>query len=158
MPSDYRVRPATLDDADVLVRHRIGMFSDMGVAMNVPALEKAFRAWLHEMMPAGSYRAWLVETAAGAVVGGGGITILPWPPGPQYPGDRLAFVYNVYTDASHRRRGLARLVMDAIHTWCREAGITSMALNASRDGQPLYKAMGYAESPSPMMFLPIVRV
>jgi GNAT superfamily N-acetyltransferase len=155
--SEYRVRPATLDDEDVLVRHRIGMFTDMGVPMDVPALDTAFRAWLREMMPAGTYRAWLVETGAD-IVGGGGITVLPWPPGPQYPGDRLAFVYNVYTDPAHRRRGLARLVMDVIHDWCRDAGITSMALNASRDGQPLYKALGYTESPSPMMFLPIVRV
>jgi hypothetical protein len=33
-----------------------------------------------------------------------------------------------------------------------------MALNASQDGKPLYEALGYAESPSPMMFFPIVRV
>jgi GNAT superfamily N-acetyltransferase len=73
-------------------------------------------------------------------------------------GDRLAFVYNVYTEPAHRRRGLARLIMDAIHAWCRDAGVASVALNASRDGLPLYEAMGYVESPSPMMFLPIVRV
>jgi hypothetical protein len=30
-----------------------------------------------------------------------------------------------------------------------------MALNASRDGQPLYESMGYAVSPAPMMFLPL---
>ena len=146
---------ATLADADVLVRHRVAMFTDMGVPMDVAALEAAFRAWLHDVVPAGTYRAWLAETSSGAVVGGGGISILPWPPGPQYPGDRLAFVYNVYTEPAHRQRGLARLVMDAIHAWCRDAGITSMALNASRDGQPLYTSMGYAESPSPMMFLPL---
>ena len=155
MPVDYLVRPATLDDADVLVRHRVGMFTDMGVAMDVAALETAFRAWLTEMMPAGTYRAWLVETHDGHVVGGGGITVLPWPPGPRYVGDRLAFVYNVYTDAAHRRRGLARLVMDTIHAWCRDAGITSMALNASEDGLSLYESMGYVESPNPMMFLAI---
>ncbi len=155
MGSAYRVRQATLADADVLLRHRIGMFTDMGVPLDAPALEAAFRAWLHEMMPGGTYRAWLVEAGDGAVVGGGGISILPWPPGPQYPGDRLAFVYNVYTDPPHRRRGLGRLVMDAIHAWCRDHGVTSMALNASRDGQPLYHSMGYAESPSPMMFLPL---
>ena len=158
MSDDYRVRAATLADADVLVRHRIGMFTDMGVPLDAAALDPAFRAWLAEMMPAGTYRAWLAETAAGAVAGGGGITIIPWPPGPRYGGDKLAFVYNVYTEPAHRRRGLARLVMDTIHAWCRDAGITSMALNASRDGKSLYESMGYAESPSPMMFLPIVRV
>ena len=153
MAADYRVRPATLADADVLVRHRVGMFTDMGVAMDAAALEAAFRAWLAELMPAGTYRAWLVEDDDGEIVAGGGITILPWPPGPSYKGDRLAFVYNVYVEAPHRRRGLARLIMDAIHAFCREAGITSVALNASRDGLPLYESMGYGVSPNPMMFL-----
>jgi len=46
--------------------------------------------------------------------------------------------------------------MEAIHLWCRGAGITSMALNASRDGQPLYEALGYVETSAPMMFFPIV--
>jgi GNAT superfamily N-acetyltransferase len=156
--ADYRVRPATLADADILVRHRLAMFSDMRVPLDADALDRAFRAWLEDTMPAGTYRAWLAETADGAAAGGGGITIIPWPPGPRYPGDRLAFVYNVYTDPAHRRRGLARLVMDTIHAWCRDAGVGSIALNSSRDAKPLYESMGYTESPTPMMFLPIVRV
>jgi GNAT superfamily N-acetyltransferase len=155
VPSQYRVRVATLDDIRTLVRHRIGMFTDMGVPLDVAALETAFRRWLAELMPAGTYRAWLVETDAGEIAAGGGITILPWPPGPRYVGDRLAFVYNVYTEPAHRRRGLARLLMDTIHIWCREAGVTSMALNASDDGRPLYEALGYQVAPNPMMFLPI---
>ena len=158
MSTDYRVRVATLADADILVRHRIAMFTDMGVPLDARVLDQGFRAWLGEVMPRGSYRAWLVDAADGTVACGGGITIIPWPPGPRYAGDRLAFVYNVYTEPPHRRRGLARLVMDTIHTWCRDEGIGSMALNASRDGKPLYESMGYAESTSPMMFLPIVRV
>jgi GNAT superfamily N-acetyltransferase len=68
--------------------------------------------------------------------------------------DRLAFVYNVYTEPAHRRRGLARRVMDAMHHWCRDAGIASIALNASEDGRPLYEALGYQVSPAPMMFFP----
>jgi GNAT superfamily N-acetyltransferase len=156
--SRYTVRAGTLRDADALVRHRISMFTDMGVTVDAAALDRSFRAWLAEMMPAGTYRAWLVEDALRAIVAGGGITILPWPPGPRHMGDRLAFVYNVYTEPAHRRRGLARLVMDAIHAWCRENGIASMALNASPDGQPLYQAIGYCESPRPMMFFPLVKV
>ena len=155
MPAEYRVRPATLADAAVLSRHRIGMFTDMAVPLDAAAIDRAFRAWLETTMPAGTYRGWLVETADGEIAAGGGLTIIPWPPGPSYPGDRLAFVYNVYTEPAHRRRGLARLIMDAIHAWCRDQGIGSMALNASRDGQPLYQSMGYAESSSPMMFLPL---
>jgi GNAT superfamily N-acetyltransferase len=151
----YRVRPATLDDADALVRHRIGMFADMGVRVDAPALDRSFRTWLAAMMPAGTYRAWLVETEDGRIAGGGGLSVLPWPPGPQYMGDRIAVVYNVYTERAHRRRGLARQLMETIHAWCRDAGIVSIALNASQDGRPLYESMGYQLPPSPMMFFAI---
>ncbi len=148
----YRVRPATLDDTDVLVRHRIGMFNDMGVAVDA-SVGDVFRDWLAETVPRGVYRAWLLESDGGEVVAGGGITILPWPPGPRDVGGRLAFVYNVYTEPNQRRRGHAQIIMHAIHAWCREAGIGSVALNASRFGQPLYECMGYQVAPSPMMFL-----
>jgi GNAT superfamily N-acetyltransferase len=156
--SDYQVRPATLADVEVLVHQRIAMFTEMGVPLDANELRDSFRAWLTTMVPAGTYRAWLVEATDGAVAGGGGMTIIPWPPGPRYAGDRLGFVYNVYTEPAHRRRGLARLIMATIHDWCRGEGIGSIALNTSRDGRPLYESLGYVESTSPMMFLPVVRV
>jgi GNAT superfamily N-acetyltransferase len=154
----YRVRPATLDDIDILVHHRIAMFTDMGNQLDEAMLRDKFSAWLRVHVPPGTYRAWLVETSDGDVVAGGGATIIPWPPGPRYPGTSLAFVYNVYVERAHRRRGLARLVMDAIHAWCREHGVTSVALNASVDGRPLYEAMGYVVTPSPMMFFSLLGV
>ena len=150
---DYRIRLATLDDLDALVHHRVAMFTDMGVAVDVPALDAAFRAWLHTTLPAGEYVAWVSETAAGEIVAGGGISLLRWPPGPRpAAGDRLAFVYNVYTEPAHRKRGLARSLMEAIHAWCTDRGIAAMALNAAADARHLYESLGYFEAPSPMMF------
>jgi GNAT superfamily N-acetyltransferase len=129
----------------------------MGIEMDRTAVARAFRAWLATALASGLYRAWVVEAANGPVVAGGGITVLPWPPGPRDLGERLAFVYNLYVEPGHRRRGVARLVMEAIHAWCRDAGISSVALNASAEGRPLYEAMGYQVSPQPMMFLSLVR-
>jgi GNAT superfamily N-acetyltransferase len=150
--SFYRLRRATLDDAAILARHRNDMFTDMGVELNAPALAKEFVAWLETTMPAGSYHAWVIEAAAGEIVAGGGMTIIPWPPGPRYPSGKLAFVYNVYTEPPHRGRGLARQIMAAIHAFCGDCGISSAALNASRLGLPLYESMGYRVTDSPMMF------
>jgi GNAT superfamily N-acetyltransferase len=150
--TSYRVRPATTGDHEILVDHRVRMFQDMGLDFDPVQLADDFRPWLAEMSKNGVYRAWIVE-AGGAVVAGGGFTILPWPPGPRYRGGRVAFVYNVYTEPAHRQRGLARRIMDAMHAWCKAEGITNVALNASRDGQPLYESMGYAVTTSPMMFL-----
>lgn len=157
---NYTVRRATLADADVLVHQRLRMFEDMA-AMDDPEVDPArlaadFRAWLGDMMPAGRYVAWVVEDAQAGdarIVAGGGATIIPWPPGPRYPGRQLAFVYNVYTEPGCRGRGLARLVMETIHAYCRAERIHSLALNASTAGQPLYESMGYRVAQSPMMFL-----
>ena len=148
----YRLREATIADADILVQHRTAMFAEMGVPMDAARLEQAFRGWLVVQMPAGMYRAWLVEDAVGAVVGGGGMTVLPWPPGPFYLGGKLGFVYNMYTEPAHRRRGLGRRILEAMHAWAHANGVGSMALNASRDGRELYEALGYTESPNAMMF------
>ena len=149
--SDYRVRVATLDDVDVLVHQRIAMFQDMGLPLDTAAVSAAFRPWLLDMMPKGVYRAWVVDADA-RVISGGGITILPWPPGPYDCTGRLAFVYNVYTEPEYRRRKLGRMVMEAIHAWCRDERIGLLALNASQAGQPMYASLGYAVTPSPMMF------
>jgi GNAT superfamily N-acetyltransferase len=153
----YHLRPATLDDLEALVHHRMAMFSDMGTPVDAGQVEATFRRWLQDMMAAGHYRAWVVHTDDGEIVSGGGITVLPWPPGPYYCGGRIAFVYNVYTDRPHRRRGLARLVMEAIHLWCRDTGIGLVGLNASAEGRPLYDELGYQPAGSPMMFAAVDR-
>jgi GNAT superfamily N-acetyltransferase len=155
-PRTYRIRPATLDDAEALVHHRVAMFTDMGLPPHEVATSgPVFASWLKAAMPKGIYHAWVVETEDGTVVAGGGMTVLPWPPGPHASGDRLAFVYNVYTEPAHRHQGLARQVMTAIHDWCRAHGIARVGLNASTLGEPLYESMGYRVSDSPMMFLQI---
>ncbi len=132
------------------------MFTDMGRTFDPAAVDRAFRSWLAATMSSGVYHAWLVEDGdTGDLVAGGGLSILPWPPGPSYMIDRLAYVYNVYVEPTHRRRGLARRVMDAVHAFCRANGITSVALNASVDGRPLYESLGYVATPSPMMFFAV---
>lgn len=159
--SHYIVRRATLADRAALVHQRIRMFEDMGVltgsGTDAAQLAAAYGRWLDDVMPSGSYIAWVVEAHddGGQVetVAGGGATIIPWPPGPQYGGTRLAFAYNVYTEPAYRGRGLARRVMHALHEFCRGERIGSVALNASTFGQPLYESLGYRVAQSPMMFL-----
>jgi GNAT superfamily N-acetyltransferase len=150
---EYRVRLATLADIDVLVRHRLSMFTEMGMTFDAPLIDTLFRAWLRETMPVGEYRAWLCETDTGEVAGGVGITLLRWPPGPlAVRSERIAFVYNMYTEPPHRRRGLARRLMETIHGWCAAHDVGAVALNAAPDARHLYRTLGYVDAPSPMMW------
>jgi GNAT superfamily N-acetyltransferase len=153
LPPGYRIREGTADDTPALLRHRIRMFEEMGLAIDREALGAAFASWIAVQLPNGTYRAWLVEDERGAVVAGGGITLLPWPPGPHELSGTLPIVYNVYTETAHRRRGLARAVMETIHAWCRDRGYRVVGLAASDDGRPLYESLGYRQSWQPYMFL-----
>lgn len=139
----YELRMAGVEDVAHVVRHREGMFRDMGLEFDYAAMTTAFEPWLRDTLTSGVYRGWVAQTAAGVVVAGAGLTVLPWPPGPQDVRGRCAFVYNVYVEPEHRRQGLARRLMETLHAWCRAEGIRLVGLNASEAGQPLYESMGY---------------
>ena len=156
---DYRIRPATLDDIEMLVHHRVAMFSDMGTPMDADARGTAFRDWVAEDA-AGGHLSRLAgrdldrrdrrrrrhhdpplatRTAVDAATA--------WPSSTTSTPSR-----------AHRRRGLARLVMEAIHAWCRARGDRARGPQRSREGQPLYESMGYRVARTPMMFLALMIV
>lgn len=139
----YELRMAGVDDAARVVAHREGMFRDMGIACDYDRMRAAFAEWVTSALQSGLYHGWFAVTENGDVVAGAGITIIPWPPGPQDVSGRCAFVYNVYVEPDHRRRGLARRLMEAVHAWCRDEGIRLVGLNASDAGEPVYASMGY---------------
>jgi GNAT superfamily N-acetyltransferase len=52
-------------------------------------------------------------------------------------------VLNVYVEPHWRRRGLARRLMQEILEWAPTAGVARLVLHASREGRPLYEALGF---------------
>lgn len=152
--NDYSIRPATVADLDAIVRHRRQIFADMGLDIDHIGIDREFSRWLREKMGR-VYYGWLAESPQGKVAAGGGLSVLPWPPGPFDLKGELAFVYNVYTEPPHRR-GLARKIMETIHAWCRERGIRSVLLNASDEGRSLYEGMGYRVGTIPVMHLSLI--
>lgn len=143
--SEYRVRLATVDDAGVIAQHRIAMFRDMGGLdeRDAEPLRVASLAYLREALPSGAYRGWVAEHD-GTVVAGGGLVPQPGVPRPEnIHGGEEAYLLNVYTDPAHRRRGLARRLMDEMLAWCRERGLARVVLHASDDGVALYTSLGF---------------
>ena len=148
---NYTVRPATIADIPHIVRHRAEMFREMGVQAEFDDMATATELWLRHAIPSKTYLAWMAVTATGDVVGGGGLIVIPWPPGPITIDPRCGFVFNVYTQPDHRQRGLAGRIMAAMHDYCRAEGIERIVLNASTFGKPLYETMGYVVADEPMM-------
>ncbi|MFC7243878.1 GNAT family N-acetyltransferase [Catellatospora aurea] len=64
--------------------------------------------------------------------------------GPGNPSGRTGYVYNVVTDEAYRRRGFSRACMEALLGWFAERGVSTVDLRATADGEPLYRALGFA--------------
>ncbi|MEU8246700.1 GNAT family N-acetyltransferase [Nonomuraea sp. NPDC048916] len=73
--------------------------------------------------------------------------------GPRNLSGVSGYVYNVVTDEAYRRRGYSRLCVTALLDWYRERGIGTVHLRASRDGEPLYRSLGFVRTPDPAMRL-----
>ena len=149
----YTIRPATIADVPHIVEHRVEMFREMRIQAEFEDMAIAVDLWLRHAIPSKTYLGWIAESQAGAIAGGSGLIVIPWPPGPMTLDPRCGFVFNVYTAPAHRKQGLARQMMDAIHDYCRAEGIERIVLNASTFGKPLYDAMGYVVADEPMMRL-----
>jgi GNAT superfamily N-acetyltransferase len=142
---EIRIREAGSDDIAQILHHRRSMFWDMGnhdeEAHRLMLLNA--EAFLRDAMPRGRYRGWLAETADGQVVAGAGVTIVDWPGSTSDPAPYRAWVQNVYTEPTFRRRGLARLLMERAMEWCRAEGMANLSLHASEFGRPLYESLGF---------------
>jgi GNAT superfamily N-acetyltransferase len=143
-----RIRRATAADLPTIVRHRMGMFTEMGIGdpAQFSAYVTEFEQFAARAMAAGSFLAWLAETDSGGIGAGGAVFIVPWPANPKARKQERAFLLNVYTEPEHRRRGYARLIVRTMLDWCRSQGFSSVFLHASDAGRPLYLSLGFTST------------
>ena len=106
-------------------------------------LRQASAEWIGSLVATGEYAGWLVEYER-AIVAGGGMLLGDIGPGPGcYRMSRRAHIVNVYTEPDHRRRGLARQLMQTMLDWCEHHGFNMVTLHASDEGRPLYQSLGF---------------
>jgi GNAT superfamily N-acetyltransferase len=137
---EYVIRPADPHDASLIARQRASMFRDMGNVSPEESelLRKASEPWLFELLAGGEYLGWLVEHER-TVVAGGGIFVRTLGPLPGcYRVGRWGHIANFYTEPAHRRRRLARRLMETILDWCSSHDIDHVTLATSDEGRPLY--------------------
>jgi len=124
------------------------MFEDMGFTDHqaLDAMIASSTPLLRRALTDGTYRGWLAEAPGNRVVAGGGVIILQFQPHPTDPQPQRAWVVNMFTEPTDRRRGLGRQLMQTIVRWCRAQGMRSLFLHASDAGRPLYESLGFTSS------------
>jgi len=83
------------------------------------------------------------DEGTGHVVGSALLAVVRRPPGGRHGNGRMGLVLNVYTEPAHRRRGVARGLLEAVVAAAREAGIDRLELAATPAGLRLYEAVGF---------------
>jgi GNAT superfamily N-acetyltransferase len=144
MSLDLLLRQATQVDIPEILRQRRGMYEDMdyrdGHALS--AMLSTSEPYLTTALADGSFRSWLALDGT-RIVGGGAVLISPWPSHPYDLECRRATILNVYVYPEFRRKGIARQLTRTMIHWCREQGFAAVYLHASKDGRPLYEALGF---------------
>ena len=137
-------RPVAESDLELICQHRERMFAESGRAReSLRPMTSAFEQWLAPRLRDGSYFGWMLEDA-GLVIAGLGMMVIDWPPHPSHPADdRRAYVLNVFVEAEHRRRGLAKRLMALAEEKARHLGLRYAILHATRQGRPLYETLGW---------------
>jgi ribosomal protein S18 acetylase RimI-like enzyme len=139
------IRPAAIDELEVIVHHRRAMFRDMGYA-DESALElmsARFRPWLWRKMEADEYLAWFALAPDSSIASGLGLWLMDWPPHMVAAGRWRGNILNVYTGPAHRRQGMARALMQIALEWCAANQVDIVILHASHDGRGLYESLGF---------------
>ncbi len=147
MNLDVLVRQATVDDVPALLRHRQGMYEDMGHndAEALSTMVSTCRPYLATALANGTLHGWLACIGEKAV-GGGVVLVSPWPSHPYDRECRRATILNMFTDEQFRRQGIARRLMQTMIEWCRKEGFVYVTLHASEKGRHLYESLGFEPS------------
>lgn len=142
------VRQATVSDIPDLVRLRRVMFESMGFddPAQLDAADAAAAAYFAKAVPVEEFYGWLAVTSTDVAVGSGGVVIDQHPPGPSNLSGQIGYIMNLVTIPSHRCRGIARRIMQAMLKRLAEQNIRRVTLHATEEGQPLYQELGFVDS------------
>jgi GNAT superfamily N-acetyltransferase len=144
----YSIRPADTTDIEAIAHHRVMIFQDMGLLPDgeAEALLSATIPWLRDLFAKQEYIGWLVQDKE-EVVAGGGIQLREKGPIPNCCRlGRWGHILNIYVVPAHRRRGLARLIIQQAIHWSKANQLDLLTLTASSEGRPLYEALGFTSS------------
>ena len=149
---ELNYKKASVEDIELLVRTRIIVLrtvNNMADDADMSEVEERSREYYMRCFDEDIHAAYLVLDGD-RFVGAGGISFYEVMPTGHNPSGRKAYLMNIYTDPSYRRRGIAMHVLDLLVGEALDRGIEDISLEATPMGRPLYEKYGFEGSPSEM--------
>jgi GNAT superfamily N-acetyltransferase len=141
----FTVRQASLDDLEVLIRHRREMWEDLGMRgkSSLAKADGVYRRWATSGIKNKTLVGWVAESKNGTAMGSGCIWLRPAQPRPKREDQVQPYLLSMYTEPRFRKRSVASSVVKEAIKWCRKNGYTRLILHASKYGRTLYRKQGF---------------
>lgn len=149
---------ATEKELDILVQMRIEFVQDLHPEYDekkIESIRAGTEAYIHGQTAAGNYVGFFGLNIDESISSGpissemiactGALLVYTLPPLHGQEGRKIGHVLNFYTRKGFRRKGYGRELMAYMIVYAKEHGFSSMFLNATEDGAPLYRKAGYQE-------------
>ena len=138
-------KKATIDDLEFLVETRIEVLraaNKLDKSVDMTVIKEQSYDYYKKALSNKTHIAYLVFDGE-KFVGAGGISFFRVMPTFNNPSGNKAYIMNMYTSPSYRRKGIAYKTLDLLVLSAKERGISSISLEATEMGRPLYEKYGF---------------
>ncbi len=138
---------ATLEDIDILTKTRIEVLraaNQLSNDIDMSEVERESYNYYQKALCNDSHIAYLVFDEK-CFVGAGGVSFFQVMPTYHNPSGWKAYIMNMYTHPDYRRMGIAYKTLDMLISDTKCKGITSISLEATAMGRPLYEKYGFVK-------------
>jgi GNAT superfamily N-acetyltransferase len=138
-------KKAKIEDIDILTETRIQVLRAANQLSNEVDLSEVRKQSYHYYQKAlcdGTHVAYLIFDEH-RFAGAGGVSFFQVMPTYHNPSGKKAYIMNMYTSPEYRRKGIAYKTLDLLVEEAKSNGITSISLEATALGRPLYEKYGF---------------
>lgn len=152
---EYRVRRATVEDLEGLVRLRVAMFRETGRVSDADPMAEfaaATRDYFAACVASGELVAFVAEAGGGRLVASSGLSFIRRAPTRRNLTGRYGYLLNMYTEPAWRGRGIAAALVARVLEFARnEAGLQHIYLHAEPLARPIYGRAGFSADDEAMV-------
>lgn len=141
------LRLATAHDAQQLAAMRWSFHSEDNepVSQTLKQFTERFQKFFAEALTSGRWFVWVADQD-GKIISHVYVYVVPKVPRPSRTTDSWGYVTNVYTDPSHRGKGVGSKLMDAATDWAMKERLELLIVWPSDDSADFYRRSGFEKS------------
>ncbi|MDF2013302.1 GNAT family N-acetyltransferase [Priestia megaterium] len=145
MKNLYSVDKASVSDIKEIIKLRVSLLKEVNEIQTEEEevqIIHATKNYLETEIPNHNFVSYIAKNDE-EVVSVSGVSFFKRPPYLENLQGVEAYILNMYTLPSHRKQGLARQLLEKCIAECKKRDVKRIWLHASKDGEPLYKSMGF---------------